>query len=456
LSKRQTAILSTSVIAILTILTLFTFAAIPLLNAQSNLHHLQQATADPTVEAAVATIFAQTEQAGGADMTAVVATAFSAAQTATAAGSESTTAEATLEVTEEAPVPTIDVSTLNVEVVDTFEMTAGPANTSAYLAPDGEKFVYINGDEICLYTVDGEQQHCTMLGDEARRMDRDSAVWSSDSRYVAFALQALVFFIDSDIWVYDTQENRLVNVTEDDVVDLSFDDMDSGDLSLDLSPRWTDDGRVWFIRLSSRNAGNVFTINAAGENLEEVYNFASADAFRYYLLDVTHNGSAIALTGYSPGDDGQLVRYENLAEGTSRSIRLPDQFGPSMLTFSPTGQYLLLLDGIAQGQFALDRGVMHVLDVTTSRLRPVDSGRITTAAGWLPNQDSLIYSVFDVEADTIGLYIAATPGEPGEKVLDGRYFPPTSRNSQPFWVSEENTLLASRERDLFLNLISLE
>jgi hypothetical protein len=454
--KQHMALITAGMVGVFTLVIVFTLTSGTPLHAQSSVDISQQATTDPTVDAAVSTIFAQTQQADGVDMTAVVATAFSAAQTATAEGATSTTAEATPEATEEVSLPTLDVSTLSATVVDTFEMMAGPANTSAYLAPDGEKFVYVNSEEICLYTIDGQEQSCTPFGDEVRRMDRESVAWSRDSRYVAFALQALVFFIDSDIWVYDTVENQLINVTEDNVLDLEFEEFDSGDLTLDLSPRWSDDGRLWFIRLKSRNAGYVYTIDPAGQNLEEAYNFSSLGAFQYYLLDVTHDGSAVALTGYSPSDDGQLVRYENLAEGTSRSIRLPDEFGPSRLTFSPSGQYLLLLDGIAMSQFSLEKGALHVLDVTTSRLRPVDSGRVTTAAGWLSTQDSLIYSVFDVEDNNIGLYIAGTPGEPGDKILDGRYFPTSSRSMQPFWISSQNTFLASSEGNFYVNVISVE
>ncbi len=457
MSKRHTAILMMSMAGVFALLAAFTLAAITPLNAQSNTEILQQATTDPTVDAAVATMFAQTQQASSPDMTAVIATAFSAAQTATAEGQGSTGEDATAEVTAEPPVPTVEVSSLSAEVINTFELTGGPLNTSAYLAPDGEHFAYIDGEQVCLYTVDGEQQHCAPLVEEAGGIDRDSASWSRDSRYVAFAQMALEYFIDSDIWVYDTVENQLFNATEDDVDDLEFEDLTSGDgsLMLDLSPRWTDDGRLWFIRLSANNAGDVYTADPDGANQEAIYHFASIDAYQYYMMDVVHDGSAFALSGYSPSQSG-IIRYENLAGGTSRSIRLPERFGISALTFSPDGQYLLLQDGIALSEFPTEDGAMSVVDVNTSRLRPVDAGRMTTAAGWLANQNSLVYSVFDVETDNIGLYLAQTPGEPGELVLNTRYFPTTSRSRHPYWMSSQNTFLASHEGDFYLNLIGLE
>src|SRR5690606_33692252 len=123
------------------------------LNAQSNSGMHQQATADPTVEAAV------------------------------------TKAEPEVEIT---PQPTIDVSTLSAEVIQTYDgIMAGPTNTSAYLSPDGEQFIHINHEELCVYAISGEQQHCATLEDETRRIDRESVAWSRDSRYVAFALASL-------------------------------------------------------------------------------------------------------------------------------------------------------------------------------------------------------------------------------------------------------------------------
>lgn len=418
-------------------------------HAHTRLDSLQQATADPTLDDAVATLFAQTAQAASPDMTQVVATAFSAAQTATADASDEGSPEVQL-----TPQPTLDVASLSAEVVQTYDLVGGPTNTAAYLSPAGDRFVYIGNDEICLYTIDGEQQHCSALADEIARMDRESVAWSRDSRYVAFALPAFVYLIDSDLWVYDTEENTLTNVTPDDTTRLDINKLSDEGHTIDLSPRWTDDGRLWFVRIKSSDLGDVMSIDVTGENPEVVYEFTAA--FQYYLLDVTRDGSAIALTGSDPSGNATVL-YEDLENNRSRSIRLPERFGPGMLTFSPDGQYLLLLDGYAQSQMRSATTIMHVLDVTTSRLRPVDATRVTLAAGWLPNQSSLVYTTFDPEVENIGLYVAGTPGEPGEKLLDGHFFVPTSRNSQPIWISDQNTLLlTNRDNDLKVEQIALE
>lgn len=448
--KRQVFVAVTSMVSALSLFALlaFTTTITPM--------HAQQ-TADPTIDAAVATLFAQTQQAASPDMTQVVATAFSAAQTATAdTGETIETAEATMEI-EITPQPTVDVSTFTAETVQTYDLVAGPANTGAYLAPDGENFVYVKGDEICLYTIDGEEQHCSPLEDEVSRMDRDSLTWSRDSRYVAFALQALLLFIDSDIWVYDTQENTLINATPDDTLRLDINNLDSGGHTIDLSPRWTDDGRLWFVRLKSNTLGDVMSIDPDGENPEVAYKYLSIYPYQYYLLDVTRDSSAIALTGYAVSG-ASTVLYENLDDKRTRSIRLPERFGPMMLSFSPDGQYLLLLDGYAQSVQGTTTGHLHVLDVTTSRLRPVDVTRLPRAAGWLPNQSSLVYSTFDPQdADNTGLFIAGVPSEPGEKILEGNFFVPTSRNSQPIWISNQDTfLLTNRDNDLKVEQIALE
>ncbi len=423
LVSTRTAVIG--VFSLLSLFTLLTLATATPLQAQRSTETLQQATADPTVDAAAE------------------------------ADKPDETAEATPEV-EVTPQPTVDVSTFTAEIVQTYDLVGGPTSTGAYIAPDGEKFVYVKGDEICLYTLDGEEQHCSPLEDEVRRLDLDSVTWSRDSRYVAFALSALIYFIDSDIWVYDTEENTLTNATPDDTLRLEMGKLDEGGHTIDLSPRWTDDGRLWFVRLKSNTLGDVMSIDPDGENPEVAYKYLSIYPYQYYLLDVTRDGSAIALTGYV-NTGAATVLYENLADKRSRSIRLPEPFGPSMITFSPDGQYLLLLDGYTMSQFRdITNGSMHVIDVATSRLRPVDVNRQTLAAGWLPNQSSLVYTTFDPELEDIGLFIAGTPGEPGEKILDGNFFVPTSRNYQPIWISEQNTmLLTNRDNDLNIGQIAL-
>src|SRR5690606_30877502 len=293
----------------------------------------------------------------------------------------------------------------------------------------------------CVYDISGKQQHCATLEDETRRIDRESVVWSRDSRYVAFALASLQYYVDSDIWVYNVEENTLTNVTPDETIDMTIADIDSGMLTVDLSPRWTDDGRLWFIRLKSRTLGDVISMDADGENLDVVYKYVSVNAYQYYLLDVTRDGSAIALTGYPSGGDGAVL-YENLEDKSTRSISLPERFTPTMLSFSPDGQHLLLMDAYAVSEMPVTSGAMYVLDVTTTDLYPVDAVRLTRSAGWLPNQSSLVYSVSDpIDAENSGLFIAAVPGEAGEELLPDGFLIPTSRNSQPIRISDQNTLL---------------
>lgn len=428
-----------SVLSLLSMFALLVLAIPAPLNAQTNSEMLQQ-TADPTVDAAVDMLFAQTATAEAGETV-----------------ETSSTDEAAPEV-QVTPQPTIDVSTLSAEIVQTYDgIMAGPTNTSAYLSPDGEKFIHVNHEELCVYSISGNQQHCATLEDETRRLDRESIAWSRDSRYAAFALASLQYYVDSDIWVYDVEENTLTNVTPDDTIDMTIAEIDSGTLTVDLSPHWTDDGRLWFVRLKSRTLGDVISIDADGENPDVVYKYVSINPYQYYLLDVTRDGSAIALTGYPSGGDGAVL-YEHLADERTRSISLPERFTPSMLSFSPDGQHLLLMDAYPMSEMPVTSGAMYVLDVTTTDLYPVEEERLTRSAGWLPNQNALLYSVFDpIDEENSGLFIAAVPGEPGEEILHGGFFIPTSRNYQPIWISDQNTLLmTTREAGFDAQQIALE
>src|SRR5690606_35554476 len=60
----------------------------------------------------------------------------------------------------------LDVSTLEVVETSEIELVVGAANTSAYLAPNGEYFAWFgpgdDGLEICLFTIAGEETGCVL------------------------------------------------------------------------------------------------------------------------------------------------------------------------------------------------------------------------------------------------------------------------------------------------------
>jgi len=76
MSKRQVLFAVTSMVSAIFLFTLLAFTAMTPMQAEQA-EHVKQATADPTVDVAVATLSAQTLQAASLDMTQAVVTAFS-------------------------------------------------------------------------------------------------------------------------------------------------------------------------------------------------------------------------------------------------------------------------------------------------------------------------------------------------------------------------------------------
>ncbi len=320
------------------------------------------------------------------------------------------------------------------EIAQTYDFTAGAPRITAYLAPDGEQFVYMTPGELCLYTIDGEEQECMTLPDEARQLDLESLSWSYDSRYVAYALNASLYFIDSDIWVYDTVENTLTNVTPDEVEGVDFDALQSGDAEVDLSPRWTEDGRLWFLRSNLGDTRTVFSMDLESGELNEVYQYLPERTGQYSMMDVSADGSLIVLMGGNPGDEKSVVIYDGETENV---IPLPEEFSARAMALSPDHQSLLIMDDYGLSQF--ENG-LWVLDLASSELTPVDADRITQAAGWLPDQNGLVYLARDNETDTYGLYITDASGESGSLLLEGAFWG-SDGFIQPITVSPSNNLL---------------
>ncbi len=126
----------------------------------------------PTIDAAVSTLIAQTQQAPA--QIAATRTIQAALQQALTG-----TAQAALPT----PAPTLDVSSLSVTGTTDLDLLAGPARTLALLAPDGAHFAHFEGSQVCIY-AGNVQQNCTDFPDDLRSLDLETVRWSPDSRYL--------------------------------------------------------------------------------------------------------------------------------------------------------------------------------------------------------------------------------------------------------------------------------
>ena len=421
----------------------------------------QETTPPPeqaTVDAAVQTLIAQTQ---GADaqmqITGTIQAALESALTATA--------QAQILALTATPTPTVvDWSNVTLASATEIDLRAGPGRTGAFLAPDGEKFAYLDDNTLCLY--EGETKgNCVDLEDQVRGLDDESIRWSPDSRYLTFTENFLVMFVDSDIWMWDTVENTLTDLTQDnrDEVPITGDDWDG----VDLAPDWTPDGRILFLRYS-RTGGqfmpaNIFTVTVDGEeeqlgtiHLTDPFN----DALSVYNLDVEGN-QLVYLHAAASGmpDDG--VWISDLDGSSARQIvHTERERMPVTVDLSPDGRYVLVITVPPFDlEYTAETSVAYLVEVETGDTMLIDPKAFVAGAGWTPEGSGLIYLTFNpLKAEPEGaVYVSATPGKAGDMILDARYSVPTSRWRQSLvWGANDTVLLASAPGQSTITLVQLQ
>ncbi len=404
---------------------------------------------DPTVEAAVSALLAQTQTAADQQATSSAAT-----QTVGAALSSALTATAQAQTVQAAPTPmpvSFDVSGLHVAGTTIFDMPSGAAGSAGFLAPDGQHFAYLAGKAFCLYAETG-QQDCIDLAPMGA-LDSGSPRWSPDSRYVAFNENFFQYFREPDIWVWDTVGNTLTDITDDGLEKVTFlTNRDETMTTLDLLPHWLPDGRIVFLRYASQNGDtlppDVYAINPDGSGLEQLGTINSVDAFAIYTFDVSAEGIVYI---YYPAHDSPFagVWISDLSGANARMLyKVDGESGllPASVDFSADGRYVLVtFQSNLQPSYQPEDSAARVIDVASGRLMLIDPGHFVGGAGWSPQGSALVY-VITAQGDNIdanGLYIAAAPGDPGALLLAGDYTPTSIQWRQPIGWGANNTVLVA-------------
>ncbi len=199
----------------------------------------------PTIDAQVATLLAQTQTAVVPHQTEVAAT-----RTIQAALAQALTGTAQALLPTATPTPlAFQTAALTVAGTTDIDLLAGPARTAAYLAPDGAHFAYLKGSTLCLYAGD-QQQQCVDVS-QLGSIDSETPRWSPDSRYLAFNENFFQYFRDPDIWVWDTANNVLRDITDDGQTKLALSDPNWR--NIDVLPHWLPDGHILFLRYNKVN-----------------------------------------------------------------------------------------------------------------------------------------------------------------------------------------------------------
>lgn len=212
------------------------------------------------------------------------------------------------------------------------------------ISSDGERIIFqrdsVNMGMICVYQFSANASTCTDIGE--RIPEFIGGHWSPDGRYFVPNLDVIGLrqFRDIDILIYDTQDNRLINRTDDGV---NYDDRLVGDGSeeirakiwMDVAPTWSPNGDLYFFRNAvdpsvdewradlMRIPANDITGTSPAEVILRHPSDLPFPVFRldrdtlYGAMSISPNGQYLAFSSMSrPNDTTNGIWIVNLAEKT--------------------------------------------------------------------------------------------------------------------------------------------
>jgi hypothetical protein len=334
---------------------------------------------------------------------------------------------------------------------------AGPARTSAIVAPDGTRYAYID-DQICVYAIADDQEEGCVDIRGLRGFDVRSVRWSPDGRYLVFTEDFLRRFVDSDIYLVDTEDFSLANLTNDFVDRISIGDETWGG-NQDFAPVWLSDGRIAFFRLN-RIGGEyinvISTMNAEGVDIEPVpfraefgditnYMLAAASSAPLLVYNTDMNMADFALSA------ANLLNFEE--ETDTPFLPLAD---PSLslyeMQLSFDGSYLLSVDrrvAILQNSI----GVVPTNGMTTE-VTLLDETQDVIAATFAPDSNAIAYLTSSNETGEQGLYIVSAPGEAPQLLLEGTFISSLNASYLLSWGGD--TLLLSDLENQQIVVVKIE
>ncbi|MBK8031519.1 MAG: hypothetical protein IPK17_18910 [Chloroflexi bacterium] len=224
---------------------------------------------------------------------------------------------------------------------------------SFHLASDGQRILDASRDQICVYDLAGVELSCAERPDDVS-FDPESVHWSPDGRFVALIdglpLRTLR---DSDLWVLDLETGEYRNLTDDNGrdnllaafgSDLGADTVYS---TIDLQPRFTPDGTLYFMRYEALNqvvAALLYRLELPDGAPEAIAVFTeNTDSQGFpYLWDIAPNGQTAVFSSVSNGNE--VLRRVEIATGDIsilHQVERSTEIGAIDLRFSPLGNAVL-------------------------------------------------------------------------------------------------------------------
>lgn len=327
--------------------------------------------------------------------------------------------------------------------VQELDLHAAPANTTALLTPDGAQFAHFGGGEVCIYQLEAgswAEDRCFELDRDVFRSAPEDVNWSPDGHYLTAPTyrQALMYFVDTDIQVLDTETGAVLNLTDD--------GFEGGLLSsdrpfnLDIAPVWLDGDTLLFIRYAPDGdadesvmqslTGATYQINlpsnGAPGDAEHALDLPGDSALWSYLLAADPAGGRVAVNLDEMGDSPLTAAIWQSADGEAfQRLASLGSLPMRYLGYSANGEWLMAIqpDPVKGG------AAIALVDAITGKVVTPDLSSADfvepqlMVAGWAPAGDALAYVVRDDgNPAASGLYIAPGPGEPGHLILPGEFY----------------------------------
>ena len=248
---------------------------------------------------------------------------------------------------------------LRANITPTLTDRIDPRTTT--LSPNGEIIVFYHRDRerrmgmVCEYTFSANATTCMDGGEELPQFI--GGFWSRDSRYVVLNsdVAMLQFMRESDLTIYDTQTDTIINRTDDEVSvreDIFEDDVRNR-VWIDTAPIFAPNGDLYFFR------------NAIDTSVDEW----RADLMRIPASEIT-------------GTSAPEVLWRHPTIGAFPIFRTTDWYLDGSMSISPDGKYLAISsislgrpDDTSNGVWLFDLAEKSVkIQIPISRLGEVTVG----------------------------------------------------------------------------------
>jgi hypothetical protein len=342
------------------------------------------------------------------------------------------------------------------------EVDAGSRLTA--LSPDGRWLA--GADEtnrFCLWDIATLAPRCV---DEQLVIRLETIRWSPDGTAVAFTLDAVMRFHESDIYVYELAAGELVNLTDDGFEGDIIEAEDAG-VPVDDVPAWSPDSRqIAFARSLAGAEGRstaLMRIDRTGGEPVEIHRVAVPEVYLVRTPMYWLHGDTLLFTllAFDPLDDDNGVWAVGIGGSGARLVldgaEDADVPAPAITDVSGDGAIAFVYSDALAGEVGvpLDQVLFWVLDLGSGEIAPLLPSPETPgeppprviAAGLSPDGAHALAWIVGPDGYRLTLVDMATRGEHPVELppVDTEFLPVA-----PQWAADGTVLLQGRTGQVLL------